>query len=93
MIIKLNCNLLTGATKLFISTLHPNSLNCSLASGGGILTALGCLHCVPVQAILNGIYETAASVSSYSAGNWDGKRTCEKRVVLRAERFGGKEPQ
>lgn len=39
MIIKLNCNFPTGATKLFISTFHPNSLNCSLPSGGGTLTA------------------------------------------------------
>lgn len=41
MIIKLNHNLLTGATKLFISTFQPNSL-----------TTPGCLLCVPGQAIL-----------------------------------------
>lgn len=54
MIMKLNCNLPTGATKLFVAPFHPNSLNCSLPRGGGALTALGCLHCVPAQAILAG---------------------------------------
>lgn len=52
MMIKLNRNLPTGATELFISTFHPNFLNRSLPRGGGVLTALGCLHCAPEQAIL-----------------------------------------
>lgn len=52
MIIKLNRNLPTGATKLFIPTFHPNSLNHSLPRGGAALTAPGCPHCVPAQAIL-----------------------------------------
>lgn len=33
MIIKLNCNLPTGATELFLSTFHPNSLNHLLLAG------------------------------------------------------------
>lgn len=55
MIIKLNRNLPTGATELFISTFHPNSLNHSLPRGGGALTAPGCPHCVPAHAILTSI--------------------------------------
>lgn len=54
MMIKLNRNLPTGATELFISTFHLNFLNHSLPRAGAALTALGCPHCVPEQAILAG---------------------------------------
>lgn len=54
MIIKLNRNLPTGATELFISTFHPNSLNHSLPRVGGPLTTPGCPRRVPAQAILSG---------------------------------------
>lgn len=66
MIIKLNRNLPIGATELFISTFHPNSLNCSLPRGGGALAQAACVVCWHRRSS-PALAETAASGSSCSA--------------------------